>query len=530
MSELSPLPGDPDRILGDGTRYREAAEAIARAAQQLRALSGDGFRSQAVDAIVETAAEAAESVTKAHTRYAEAAEALIEYAGPMRDAHDRAESVIAANPQTVDQLAWLQPQLDDARRTAETPGPDQAPAVALVTQLQAQVDQLHVQLAQAQEAWNAARDDMNRAAAVAAARIHRGNEADDLNDSFWDSLGDLFDIGRIIADIVSVILKIVSVILTVLSVVFAALSVVMPAFAAIAGMLFLYAKLVNVAIAILALLQFAMNGFHLLDLALAGLAVVAAYGGAALGSALGSAAKAAAAGASSVAGSTVSTALGELAQQAVSQAAGGLTDQVVDGILDLGGPGARGLYDSISGIGHDALQSAFGDDVTSFSNTVEGLGAKVGSDLAEGVEASGLGSVVRTASSAAGQVAAQAGLVTDAVYGVGSSVVDTVRNAFDSAQSSLDDAARSTFGSLFDGAMKDVATQIHHDLGSSVGGPDVGAKLGDAITGRLSDAIGGLPGGDAVAHAVGDSLGGVAQSAYDASQRPAMTATPVGAR
>jgi hypothetical protein len=528
VSELGPLPGDPDTVLGDATRYRAAADAIQRAAAQLRALSGDGFRSQAVSEIVSSAAEAAGTITQAYTRYSEAADALLDYAGPMRDAHDRAAQLTAMNRHLADQLAWLRPQWEEAVRRSELPGPEQEAATTAAIQLQQEVEQLERQIGDAQRQWNDALAQLRHAAAVAADRIHGGNEFGDLNDSFWDDLGDLFDIGKLIANIVSVVLKIVSVVLTVLAVVFAVLSVVMPVFAVLAGMLFAYAQLVNVVIAVLAMLQFALNGFRILDLAIAGLAVVAAFGGAALGGALGAAAKSAAAGATRIVGEATSAAIGEIAKLGATQAVEAATDSLVDGILDLGGDQARGLYESISGVSGDLLDDAFGDDVASFTDTFQGLGEKVGADFAEGVEAAGIGSLVRGASDALRPVVAGVGLAEDAVYRAGSSTVDAVRDAYDSVSRSVDEATRDTLGPLFDTGLRDVGSFIERDLGPVLGGPDVGAQVGDAVGSRLSDVIGGLPGGDALARRVGEGFGSIAQGAHDAAARPAMAATAAG--
>jgi hypothetical protein len=525
---LGPLPGDPDAVLSDATRYRAAADAIAQAAQQLRSLSGEGFRSQAVSEIVSTASEAAGSITQAYHRYSEAADALLDYAVPMRDAHDQANALTSASRGFSDQLDWLRPQLEDAQRQAELPGPDQAAAAAAVVQLQAQVDQLQLQAGDAQRLWNEAFERMRHAASVAADRIHGGNEFGDLNDSFWDDLGDIFDIGKLVADIVSVVLKIVSVVLTVLAVVFAVLSVIMPVFAVVAAGMFAYAKLVNLVLAVLALLQFAMDGFHLLDLAVVGLAVVAAFGGAALGGALGAAAKTAAAGATRVVGEATSAAIAEIAKQGVTRAASEVADQVVEGILDLGSDRARGLYDSLSGVGGDLLDSAFGDSVQSFTGTFSELGEKVGADFAEGIEASGLADLGRAASDALRPVVSAVGIAEDAAYRAGSSALDSVREVVDAAHSSIDDASQEAFGSLFDGGMRDVASQIQHDLGSALGGPDVGSKVGDAVANRLGEALGAVPGGEDVARALGDGFGSLAQNAHDAAARPAMTATPAG--
>jgi len=529
MADLGPLPGDPDIVLRDATQYLRAAEAIAQAAEQLRQLSGDRFRSQAVDAIVGSAADAAGTITQAHHRYSEAAQALLDYATPMREAHDRASALTATNRDLVDRANTLRYQVEDADRQAQTPGPEQVLAIAHAQQLHQEWDALTQQMHQAESEWNAARDLMHQAARAAASRIHNGNEFGDLNDSFWDDLGDLFDIVKLVANIVSVVLKIVSLVLTVLAVVFAVLAVFFPLLAVISAALFLYAQVVNIAIAILALLQFAMNGFHLLDLVLAGVAVLAAFGGAALGSALGSAARAAASGATQVLGGAASSAIGEIAKQAVTSAVESVTDTVVDGILDLGSAEARSLYDSLDPIAGDFLDTAFGSGVEGFKDTMTGLGEKVGADFNEGVQASGLADLVDGIGSLGRPAAAALGSVYDTAYDVANSIADTASQVRDSVSNALSQASSDALAPLLGQGLDNVSSHLSHDLGQVLGGPEIGDTIGGAVEKQLSNVIGGLPGGDAVAHAIGDEFGGLAQRTYDSSTNPKLLATTGGA-
>ncbi|CAN5327855.1 hypothetical protein BH09ACT6_BH09ACT6_03830 [soil metagenome] len=532
MADLGPLPGDPDVVLRDATSYERAAEAIAQAADQLRQLGSDRFHSQAVNALVSSASDAANTITQAHTRYSEAAQALLAYAVPMREAHDRANALTAANRDLGDRANSLKPQLDDYQRLAQTPGPDQPGAIAHLAQLQNEYDQLQSAMSQAEHDWNAAFDEMHQAASVAAGRIHRGNEFGDLNDSFWDDLGDIFDVVKLVADIVSIILKIVSIVLTVLAVVFAILAPIMPLFAIISALLFTYAQVVNLAIAILALLQFALNGFHLLDLVLVAFAVVAAYGGGALGDALGAAAKSAAAGATEVLGDAASAAAGELAKQAVSEAMESVTRDVVDGILSLGSPDAQGLYAAVSPIGSDALGSAFGDSVTGFTDTFDQIGQQVGSDFSDAIAATGIpgaaGSAVGAVVDAARPAAAALGQAYDAVYGVGSQVADAVTQIGDSIQTAADQGSRAALGSVFGQGMDGFSSQLSRDLGGGLAGPDIQSRISDAVTSQLGGIVGGIPGGDAVLKATADGFGDLAQSVYSAANDPRLGAAVHG--
>ncbi|MCU1479683.1 MAG: hypothetical protein JWQ19_469 [Subtercola sp.] len=519
MADLGPLPGDPDIVLKDALAYQAAADAISQAANQLRALGTDSFHSQAVNALVSSAADAAGTITTAHARYNEAAEALLAYAGPMRETHDRAIALTAANRDFIDQVNTLRPQIDEYERQAQLAGPEQATAIAALQQLHGQWDALQADMSRAESEWHAALDEMHRAAGAAAARIHRGNEFGDLNDSFWDDLGDLFDIVKLVANIVSVVLKIVSVILTVLAVVFSMLAVVMPIFAVVAGLLFLYAQVVNLAIAILALLQFVLNGFHLLDLVLVAFAVVAAFGGSVLGNALGAAAKAGAAGAADVLGEAASKAAGELAKQAVSHAVEAVTHEVVEGILDFGSPDAQGLFDSISPVGNDFLSTSLKGGVDSLTSTFADLGQQVGSDFSAGVSASGLGGVIETVGGAARSAGATLGLGYDAAYGVANQVSDAVSQVGASLQQAANQGSQAALGSVLGGGADPFSSQLSNDLSAALGGPDVASKLTDAVHSQLGGLLGGLPGGDSIAQSVGDGFGGIAQNVYDAANK-----------
>src|SRR5690606_2255882 len=84
-----PVPGDPGLVQAGGLQYVEVADAIARSVDRLRNLDAGGDHvSEAVDALMDTAREVAESIQQAEGRYRETGEALLEYAPVLAGAQD----------------------------------------------------------------------------------------------------------------------------------------------------------------------------------------------------------------------------------------------------------------------------------------------------------------------------------------------------------------------------------------------------------------------------------------------------------
>jgi hypothetical protein len=517
----NPLGGDPDTVQRDAAVYAQTADAIARAAAELKQLTTSQFQSQAVSAIGGDAHEVAGTVTRAHVRYRETAEALQVYGSRLREAQELALGALVRNRDIGDLQNHLRYELEETQRLAELPGPDQPMHILRLTQLNDQLQQLAQMQSGVMEAWSQASAYKEQAAVEAMNRIATANEANDLNDGFWDFLGDILDVIKVIVSVVNIILKIVSVILTVLAVIFAVLAVVFPLFAAVSGLLFGYAQLVNLAVAVLSLLQFLMSGLHLLALVLVGMAVVAAFGGAALGSALGGAAKAAAHGAVGALGEGAATLAGEAASKLVGGAIEAVVDQAVEGVLSLGSPDAQALFDAVSPLAEDFLETEFAGGLESMDETFEGLGEKVGSDFAEGFQELGLNAAV-------GAVAPPLGLAVDAVH-------SAYRDASEAAGSALDEvgAALQDVSHALDQAAQAVQTaggvpQVQNDLASALGSPDIGRQVGSAVSGIMGDVLGGLPGGDQAASALGERFGDLAQTTADAARSGHSGASLVG--
>lgn len=551
----NPLGGDPDTVQRDATVYAETADAIARAAYELRQLGTKQFQSRAIDAIGGDADEIAGTVTRAHVRYKETAEALLTYAVKLREAQEQALRALGRNTELQDRLARLRYEQEETQRLAQTPGPDQQLHIMRLTQINQELQEFQQYENMLLEEWRQASAYKEHAAVEAMNRISNANEANDLNDGFWDFLGDILDIVKVIVAVVNIILKIVSIILTVLAVIFAVLAVFFPLFAAVAALLFGYAQLVNLAIAVLALLQFLMNGFHLLDLVLVGVAVLAAFGGSALGNALGAAAKSAAQGALGALGEGAAKLAGDAAAKLVSTGVETVVDQAVEGILSLGSPDAQALFDAVSPMAEDFLETEFADGLAAFEEGASEIGGWVGDDFAAGFKELGLDAAVAA-------VAAPGGLAIDAAYGayrdagnalggalsdIGDSLgfgdgsggsgggiggaLHDVGAAFDHAVQGVGDGILSSpVGDLLQEAAPGSASDhVQNDLASVFGGHDVSDQVSKAVTGIVGDVIGGLPGGSQAASALGGHFGELAQSTADAAKSGHSGASLVGA-
>lgn len=185
-----PAPGDPGLVQAGGLQYVEVADAIARSVDRLRSLDAGGDHvSEAVDALMDTAREVAESIRQAEGRYRETGEALLEYAPVLAGAQDT----------TLD--AWV--MASEARADAEQAESSRTYYLSLAGDDPEQA--LHYEnladsagdaaaaaagrLAQALEMTSEAVATRDAAAERAVGRIRDFIESDGLRDSWWDNWG-----------------------------------------------------------------------------------------------------------------------------------------------------------------------------------------------------------------------------------------------------------------------------------------------------------------------------------------------------
>jgi hypothetical protein len=200
-----------------------------------------------------------------------------------------------------------------------------------------------------------------------------------------------------------------------------------------------------------------------------------------------------------------------------------VVDQAVEGVLSLGSPDAQALFDAVSPMAEDFLETEFASGLESMDETFEGLGEKVGADFAEGFQELGLNAAV-------GAVAPPLGLAVDAIHGACRDASDAVGSVADDVGSALQDVSH-----VLGEAARAVQTagggsQVQNDLASALGSPDIGGQVGSAVTGIVGEVLGGLPGGDQAASALGDRFGDLAQATAEAARSGHSGASLVGSR
>ena len=202
-SDLTPLPGDPSALKAKADTLSSAAEKIQHAINQLRRLSDrDETVSQAVDKVRGKASDVADNITKAHVRYAGTAQALQEYAPKLEAAQERARRAINAHEHAQSQLSSAQNSLqqqseqyssDLRTAAAQHPSADSEPAKPFGQTYAGNVAHQAVSDAtgavqSAIDEYNAALDEVDKAAQHAIAKIKEAIDDSGLNDGFWDKV------------------------------------------------------------------------------------------------------------------------------------------------------------------------------------------------------------------------------------------------------------------------------------------------------------------------------------------------------
>jgi hypothetical protein len=168
-------------------RYADTAAAIAAAADSLRKLADvHGWDSTCGRTFRKTAVTVADTVTKAHQRYAETAQALAAYTPRLDEAQADADSALAVGTGAL-------ADRDAAQRRADASAPDAAPDhdqhPAHVRAAEEAEGRRRAAIAR-MEAAEQARDD---AANAAARRIENVSKHDGLKDSFWDNFSHVLE-------------------------------------------------------------------------------------------------------------------------------------------------------------------------------------------------------------------------------------------------------------------------------------------------------------------------------------------------
>lgn len=374
----NPLTGDPDELEQAGATYTQTAEAISTAIDHIQALASNMFESEAITALHRDQGDVIKKISRAHHRYEMAGGALTTYSRALRSAQAQAAQAVATHGAAADHITNLQARIQYETQMAHEPGLDQPIHIVQLAQLTAELQQAQSQQAIAQSQWNDAKAMKDAAAQSARIAIHNGDKAGDLSDDIWDSIVALVPLLQLIDKILRDILKVVSLVLTILAIVFAVLSLLFSPFAAVAAALFGYAQLVNLAIAVLALISFLIGGFHIMDLILVAVAVAATFAGSVLGKLAGDAADAAIEASMDGLSETAGKVAGELAKHAISEAIKDAVKGGVEDILDQGSSDAQHLYDDVDPAANSFLSTGFDDQIGAADKEVKEDAATVG--------------------------------------------------------------------------------------------------------------------------------------------------------
>ena len=192
LAVVDPVAGDPGRVRAAGEEHAAVAAAIALAADDLRAIASemDGG-SAAVDEVEAKATRLADTIERAHGRYAVTGEALLTYAGALAYAQ---ELSVAAHGRAVTALRAQDEALAGIARWTRLAEDASDPVVR--TRYLALADDARADLVTAGARLDQARADLRVAVAhrdgamgAACAAIRGAMGRDDLHDTLWQDLG-----------------------------------------------------------------------------------------------------------------------------------------------------------------------------------------------------------------------------------------------------------------------------------------------------------------------------------------------------
>ena len=192
LAVLDPMGGDPERVRSAGQEYARVARQIARSAGDLRAIAAEvGDGSAAVEEVAAKATRLADTIERAHGRYAAAGEALQTYADQLADAQ---EIAYAAHASAVRALQGQDEALASIRRwTSFAEGASTPVArdryLALVDEARADLYAADAQLDQARTDLRVAISRRDGAVSAACAAIRGAMARDDLHDTIWQDVG-----------------------------------------------------------------------------------------------------------------------------------------------------------------------------------------------------------------------------------------------------------------------------------------------------------------------------------------------------
>lgn len=192
LAVLDPVAGEPGRVRAAGQEYARVARQIARSAEDLRAIATEvGGGSQAVEEVAAKAARLADTIERAHGRYAAAGEALQTYADELADAQEIADSAHAAAVRALQAQDEAFAAIRRWTRFAEGASTPIARDryLALVDDARADLYAADSRLDQARTDLRVAVARRDGAVSAACATIRGAMARDDLHDTIWQDVG-----------------------------------------------------------------------------------------------------------------------------------------------------------------------------------------------------------------------------------------------------------------------------------------------------------------------------------------------------
>ncbi|WP_127473766.1 hypothetical protein [Microbacterium sulfonylureivorans] len=223
--------GRPSELETRARRLQSTAEAIERAADALRDLV-DAQRSEATDALEESATEAAAGLRRARKRYGGTATALTTYAVELGPIQSTARAAVDDADFHQARSYRLQGDLDDLRNDITLAEAEGAPTDALYEELWSTSDGAAYSAGRVEDArrtLNQARQDIwdaaNRAIdAIETAVEHGADSFGDNWNQFWDPIGDFFEMvgewaSQVLAAVVEMLQELLSALISALVVI-----------------------------------------------------------------------------------------------------------------------------------------------------------------------------------------------------------------------------------------------------------------------------------------------------------------------
>lgn len=192
LAVFDPVSGDPARVASAGVEYARVAEQIEASAAELRVIAAQvGGGSDAVDEVAAKASRLADTIERAHGRYAAAGVALQEYAGGLAYAQElslaaytTAVTAVRAQDEALASIAWWR-RLADGAQDPEA----RSRYERLADDAREDLHAGDVQLEQARTELRLAIAQRDSAVSAVCAAIRGAMDRDDLHDTIWQDLG-----------------------------------------------------------------------------------------------------------------------------------------------------------------------------------------------------------------------------------------------------------------------------------------------------------------------------------------------------